>query len=156
MMSPMPAPDFNRQLDLCEQSQFEVQRFAEDFAAVQLRYIADELSRAPAPPVSAGPSTDLDWRTPAKLRDSGIDPTWVSTTRTLAERFLHIDVAYLGDWSAVRRYLDTALLSEKQERLLFPLLHRLQRPVTVSRRRLTKTDLIPEVQRLNRLLNLIY
>jgi hypothetical protein len=147
---------FAEQLERCGQSPDEVPRFIEDFARVRLKYISRQLAALDSTAgagLSPAPETMRDWQAPDGLRESGVDPAWIAGTTDPGNLYLHARTAIDGDWFHVAHYLAMAFLSDKQARVLFPLLSRRRRQRTIRGLAIPRAEFAAEVQRLNRLLH---
>jgi hypothetical protein len=147
----MDLDEFREQLHLAGETEEEARSFIADFASVRLQYIIDRLARpALAPRPGPGAVAGLDWADPAVLRRSGIDPAWLVQVQDPSQLYIHIDFALAGTYADIEPYLDTAFVSKKERRSLFPLLSAV-RPMPHD-----EAGVALEVSRLNRILHVAY
>lgn len=153
---PLTPQQFERHLEHCVMSYDEVQRFVGDLALVRLAFIVgrlDALQASGGVPRVLESEASVDWSDPFLLRESGVEPSWIAGLHDPGSIYLHIDTADGGDWSRVARYREAAFLSDKQERVLLPLLRLANRPRESRGRAVTREDIAQHVRRLNALLH---
>lgn len=140
----MSLREFAAQLERCAQSDEEALAFVEAFAKVRLKGIILQLLHAD-PQAAIHRSDDRlqpDWNDPHKLALSGIRPEIVTEHPDPESLYLHIDTATAADRAAIRAYLGMTGLSDKQRRVMFPILCGTRTPAESD-------ELAMEVQRLN-------
>lgn len=140
----MSLREFAAQLERCAQSDEEAQTFVAAFAKVRLKGIISQLRQAVSRAESLPSETlfHLDWTDPHKLALSGILPEAITEHPAPESLYLHIDAAMTAGQQAIRAYLGMTGLSDKQRRVLFPILAGNKTPIDGD-------DLAAEVQRLN-------
>jgi hypothetical protein len=152
--SEMSFKRFSDVLRQCGMALEDQQRWVEDFATLELRFIFDELNRSSlegSQPEAPG-LPELAWSSAAILEHAGISPDWLAGVAAPGQIYLHPDIVIDGDWRHVSFYTGRACLSEKQSGLLFPLLSRARRPRRLAGKAIVPADLLNEVQRLNRMI----
>jgi hypothetical protein len=92
---------------------------------------------------------EILWSDSDGLQTSGVDPSWITDLEDPGEVYVHAESAEYGEWSKVRDALTRSLLSDKQQRILFPVLSRDRRPTALGGVPVTSEDLRREVGRLN-------
>jgi hypothetical protein len=135
-------------LDILQAAQTpaEAQSFIEAFAQVTVRHIRDTLGRPLVEAAEAEQALNPDWDDTERLVESGIAPNQVDEATRAGRRYLHIDVAAAREGFAARRlFLGLTGYSDKQQRILFPLLK--------ARSTVDRSELSAEVTRLNRWLD---
>lgn len=140
----MSLREFAAQLERCAQSDEETLAFVEAFAKVRLKGTISRLLRAD-PRRLFHQSDDWlqpDWTDPRKLALSGIRPEAVAKHPDPESLYLHIDTAMAAGHPTLRVYLGMTGLSDKQCRVMFPILYRARTPADGN-------ELATEVQRLN-------
>ncbi len=124
------------------QSAEEMRVFVEAFARVTVGHIREVLRTQNANIPGTLQSLDLDWDDEAKLMECGLSPELVSDDARAGSRYLHIDTAASPTGLHARQtFLGLSGLSDKQQKILFPLLR--------TRAAVDRPALSAEVARLN-------
>jgi hypothetical protein len=124
------------------QTSDEVFKFVEAFAKVGVKRICAQLGSPMADAAIVEATVQPDWDADDRIALSGLAPQQIDASARAGNKYLHIDVAMeTGGRRARQFFLAMTGFSDKQQRLLFPLLR--------SRAPSDEQSLAPEVARLN-------